>query len=100
MTDLQLDQLLKAAAPAPAVPPSFTRDVWRDIEHRNLADSRRTSWAGAFFDFLVLSKPRLAVWAIALGLGIFAGLRSGSSQADPVAVYAHSINPLAPALTP
>lgn len=100
MTDQQLDQLLKTAAPAPVLPPSFARDVWRDIEHRNLADSRRASWAGSLWDLFAFAKVRMAIWAVSLGLGIFAGFRSGTRPADPVAVYAHSINPLAPAITP
>ncbi|TDU66084.1 hypothetical protein EI77_03821 [Prosthecobacter fusiformis] len=100
MTDPQLDLLLQSAVQAPSPSSSLVRDVWRDIEHRQLRDDARQPWLTALFEFFSLPTPRLAIWALALGIGIFAGIRSASRPPDPVSIYAHSINPLAPALTP
>lgn len=99
MTDKQLDQLLKAADHPPAILPSFTRDIWRDIEHRQLGDGR-LPWLAAAFELLALPKLRFAVCTLALCIGIFAGIRSGIKPTDPVTIYAHAINPLAPTIVP
>ncbi|SKA96104.1 hypothetical protein SAMN02745166_02353 [Prosthecobacter debontii] len=99
MNDKQLDLLLKAADLPSVAQPSFTRDIWRDIEHRQLGDSR-APWLDSLLDLLAMPKLRLAVWAVALSGGIFAGIRSSLQPADPVAIYAHAINPLAPSMTP
>ncbi len=97
MKDQQLDDLLKAAKGPPALPSVFTREVWRDIEHRSTYGT--AAWMDTLLQFLALPAPRLAVWALALGLGLYAGVRHPKT-ADPIAVYAYSINPLAPAIAP
>ena len=96
MKDEQLDDLLKAAKMSPQMPPVFAREVWRDIEQRRAHGT--AAWMDSLLAFLSLPMPRLAVWTVALGLGLFAGLRN-QKPADPVEVYAYSINPLAPAIS-
>lgn len=103
MTDPQLDALLETAAKAPVTPPAFERDfprqVWREIALRQESQPG-WQWLVSFLEFLSTPKPRLAIWAVALGLGIFIGLRSPSRQSDPVSLYARSIHPRAPVQAP
>lgn len=98
MKDEELDNALQTAKKPPSalLPPSFTRDVWRDIEKRSTGPA---AWVDSLIELLALPLTRLALCALALLLGLLASTRSADST-DPVAVYAYSINPLAPATAP
>lgn len=97
MNDEQLDELLNSARGSPQLPPVFKREVWRDIEQRQAHGT--AAWMDALQSLLSMPKTRFAIWAVALGLGLFAGMRNHQKAADPVEVYAYSINPLAPAIS-
>lgn len=97
MNDKQLDDLLNAAKQSPQMPADFGRAVWRDIERRGASSS--FPWAESLLSMMSLPLPRLAIWSVALGLGLFAGMRHHQKVADPVELYAYSINPLAPAIS-
>jgi hypothetical protein len=76
----RLIAVLRAARPAPALPPRFQAGVWRRIEHPE-QDNAALNWVEILAGYLL--KPRLA-FATATALivmGLLLGSLNGAAQA-------------------
>ena len=92
--DANLQALLRANRPAPALPPRFQQNVWRRIEETE-PPAKSASWLDALAALIL--RPRLAFASIAVLMlaGILFGANAGTQTArqDAQARYMAAVAP-------
>lgn len=88
--DNKLQELLRTARTAPALPPRFQENVWRRIEDAE-APVRAESWLDALAALVL--RPRFAF--AAAGILLLAGVLAGTMDGRQVARHEAQMNYLA-----
>lgn len=71
--DKELQELLRCARPAPALPPRFEENVWRRIERAEKSAAAAPGWLAALAGWLLKPKFALAVAAMMVLAGVGLG---------------------------
>lgn len=89
-----LTSLLRAARPAPKLPPRFQQNVWRRIEDAEVA-AESESWLAALATLILRPRFAVATAGVLLLTGIFAGMADGRQLArhDAQQNYLASVAP-------
>jgi hypothetical protein len=78
--DNKLQELLRTARTAPALPPRFQENVWRRIEDAE-APARAESWLDALAALVLRPRFAFAAAAVLLLAGVLAGTMDGRQVA-------------------